>query len=241
MSTLRCPVCESRLVFSHKGNYPNWLESFEIDHAEDPNEFRVIEKDAYKCGDPQCISNTLEVCWIESGEWFSGSKHSRFKTSEILKEKTGFPYAIGSFNHHYHIGLDRCKKKSFWINLYWWWIHIEAKPRGGDLPNEKSYLPHPFKRKISIWKTVEDGRARVSMTFFFPKLIYIFEDFNRKVNRLFSEELPDNEKNQLKEEILAMTEGKLRLSLKPAPNYMKVFSWYVKIFKKSLIKKIQNQ
>ncbi|NBO22480.1 hypothetical protein EBU94_03945 [bacterium] len=235
MDTLKCPICENNLEVKGKGRHLSWIESFDL------NENRVIsEKSEYQCSNGECSSNKFGIFWIENGEWF------RYKTNDqevnmleyrkFLCEKTGHPFAIGSWNHYYHVGIDLKNSKKKTIKFLNYKVDIIPADRSYNLQENKRFLPHPYLKKFRFWKKIEntDESYYVSMTFFLPMFLFCIRNFKSEAKSYLQTVYATKyEKNYAKNRVLNLLDTGYNKS-----NWKKYSVMFIKLFYSKTINKL---
>jgi hypothetical protein len=143
----RCPLCEQRLLPTHVGRYESLDE-----HVSNPNG-TPSAKPGMQCTNKHCLSYELGCVWSAEGEVYLD-----YNKLTLFRQATKQTAALGSFSYHYDGGkAARDKIKRRWdvfipiINRKWC-IEYSAPERGGE-DMETRYMPHPWKRKLKIWRT----------------------------------------------------------------------------------------
>ena len=107
---LRCPCCEKELKVTHQGWYQDIGERVTRPNAQ------PSLKDGYQCTYEFCVANNLEAVWIEDGSLFLSKIPSqlRYTVASKIIEKfsiSGEEWALGSWNHYYHLGKKELKRE----------------------------------------------------------------------------------------------------------------------------------
>lgn len=179
MTEIFCPCCEGVLEITHRDHYQDLSE-----HVSEPNRKPSL-KDGYQCINTECIANKADVSWIKDGDCYFGKRPDSISYSELsnaLKERTGHCFAINSWNYHYQLGKDAIKKKTIKINLYWLVFNIYPTEKGGNYPLETQYQPHPWKRKVEIWKH-EGEHSYTNVIPFWRMTSFQLKNFKRAYKR----------------------------------------------------------
>jgi hypothetical protein len=152
-SNFYCPFCLDELRVTHQERYQDLSE-----HVSNPNGKPSL-KDGYECLNKECLAFGTHA-WIEDGEVFSSRPQSLdWKEWERLRKVTASSenfHSIGSWNYYYQRSKDAIKKKTVTIDLKWYKLNIYPKEHGWEYPIEKRHMPHPWKRKLEIWKKSSD-------------------------------------------------------------------------------------
>lgn len=229
MEKIFCTCCDSELVVTHQGRYPDPAE-----HASDPNGVPSL-KDGYQCENKDCIAHAAKTIWLLDGDWFTGERPPEIERDvllDCLKKKYGTRYAVNSFSFHYSRGQDIIKKKTRTIRIFKLMIKIAPKELGWKHPMEKRYFPHPWKKVVSFWKHSTHGWLLVIP--FWKMARYSVRSFKQDYSKW------EKDRNKYAKEDACEKAFGIRFGAKDSRFYAKIASLWIQIFHLKKVKVLKE-
>jgi len=130
---MRCPVCKKELVITGQAR----LETLE-EHIFDSNGIPAL-KDKYQCVNEKCAAHIYNVCWDNTGGYYS-RLYSYPKKIKFIDDNTG---PFGSWARRQNIEIYKHDENFDLLNLYWFKIRVEFKYKAnenGDILSRKRHF-----------------------------------------------------------------------------------------------------
>lgn len=232
---LCCPVCGSKLIVTHRGNYSDIQDRVSWDNS------TPSLKEGYQCIHIGCVASEYGLTWIEDGSMYIRTDFIpeditftmvRKRINELCGENTN---AINSWNYYYHNGINAVKKRTISIKFFKYKMKIIPKTYGYKYSEDKQFMPRLIGWKFEYFKkSSEYGHTQIIPVS--TMVNHQIKNFTNIVKRLEKSENKDNMKGDILDAVSIIRS----LHYKSPDNrkFSKISAWIVNHFYKNDVRYI---